>query len=60
LTRLPDLYSEEQRGNSAVHWRIVDAIVQQTCIAKWEMRAHLDKLKQIYIDVPILIDPREA
>jgi len=24
-----------------------------------EMRTHLDKLKQLYIDVPILFDPRE-
>jgi DNA-binding FadR family transcriptional regulator len=59
-TSLPDLYSEEQKGNTAMHRRIVEAIAQQDMHrAMREMRTHLDKLKQLYIDVPILFDPRE-
>lgn len=58
-TRLPDLYSEEQKANTAMHRRIVEAIAQQNMHrAMREMRTHLEKLKRLYIDVPIMFDPK--
>jgi DNA-binding FadR family transcriptional regulator len=60
-TSLPDLYSEEQKGNTAMHRRIVDAIAQQDMHrAMREMRTHLDKLRQLYIDVPIRFETRDG
>jgi DNA-binding FadR family transcriptional regulator len=59
-TSLPDLHSDVQRGNTAMHRRIVDAIAQQDMRrAMREMRTHLDRVRTLYIDVPILFHAGE-
>jgi DNA-binding FadR family transcriptional regulator len=59
-TNLPDLHSEVQKVNTAMHRRIVDAIAQQDMRrAMREMRTHLDRVRTLYIDVPILFHPNE-
>jgi DNA-binding FadR family transcriptional regulator len=59
-TNLPDLHSDVQKGNTAMHRRIVDAIAQQDMRrAMREMRTHLDRVRTLYIDVPVLFHSTE-
>ena len=56
-TSLPDLHSEVQLVNTAMHRRIVDAIAQPDMHrAMREMRIHLERVRTLYIDVPIEFD----
>jgi DNA-binding FadR family transcriptional regulator len=56
---LPDLSSKVQRENTAMHRRIVDAIARQDMHrSATEMRTHLEKVRKIYLEVPILLEKK--
>lgn len=54
---LPDLNSRTQRENTAMHRRIVEAVARQDMHgAAREMRMHLDMVRKMYLEVPILLE----
>ncbi len=56
-TRLPSLDSKVQRANTAMHRRIADAISNRDMRdAARQMHTHLDRVRKLYIDLPVSFD----
>jgi len=54
---LPDLNSKIQRENTAMHRRIAEAIAKQDMHrSAIEMRSHLEKVRKLYLEVPIVLE----